>query len=87
TPNRHALAQKTVLLDNIYCNGEVSVDGHAWSDGAMASQANQRQWTSGYANHGDITGSDEVQLTAGGYLWDLASRHGLKVMTYGEGQS
>jgi YVTN family beta-propeller protein len=87
TPNRRALALRTVLLDNLYCNGEVSVDGHAWSDGAMASQANQRQWTSGYANHGDITGSDELQLTSGGYLWDLASRHGLKVMTYGEGQS
>lgn len=87
TPNRRALAQQTVLLDNLYCNGEVSVDGHAWSDGAIASQPNQRQWTSGYANHGDLTGSDEIQLTSGGYLWDLASRHGLKVKAYGEGES
>ena len=36
TPNAHALASHYVLLDNLYCNGEVSEDGHKWCDAAYA---------------------------------------------------
>ena len=28
-PNHHSLAREYILLDNLYCNGEVSVDGHS----------------------------------------------------------
>jgi hypothetical protein len=28
TPNHHKLAEEFVLLDNLYCNGQVSRDGH-----------------------------------------------------------
>ena len=31
TPNHHKLAEQFVLLDNMYCNGQVSRDGHPWS--------------------------------------------------------
>ena len=31
TPNQHALAEQFVLLDNYYCNGVNSADGHSWS--------------------------------------------------------
>ncbi|MEO2004662.1 MAG: phosphoesterase, partial [Candidatus Poribacteria bacterium] len=31
TPNHHALAEQFVLLDNYYCNGVNSADGHAWT--------------------------------------------------------
>ena len=31
TPNHHKLAEEFVLLDNLYCNGQVSRDGHPWS--------------------------------------------------------
>ena len=31
TPNLHALARQFVLLDNFYCDAEVSADGHNWS--------------------------------------------------------
>ena len=31
TPNHHKLADEFVLLDNLYCNGHVSADGHPWS--------------------------------------------------------
>src|SRR5262249_50909037 len=31
TPNAHKLAREFVLLDNLYCNGQVSRDGHPWS--------------------------------------------------------
>ena len=87
TPNRHQLARDYVLLDNIYCNSEVSVDGHSWCDAAIATDENQREWTSSYSGHGDITNGDEMESPAGGYLWDDARRHGLSVMAYGEGDS
>ncbi|MBI1334014.1 MAG: phosphoesterase [Armatimonadetes bacterium] len=85
TPNRHRLARDYVLMDNLYCDGEVSVDGHAWSDGAIANDANERDWTSSYASHGHVDGSDDVQLAASNYIWDSALRHGLTVKAYGEG--
>lgn len=31
TPNHHALAEEFVLLDNFYCNGILSADGHQWT--------------------------------------------------------
>ena len=31
TPSHHKLAEQFVLLDNMYCNGQVSRDGHPWS--------------------------------------------------------
>jgi len=36
TPNHHKLAKQFVLFDNLYCDGEVSVDGHSWSNSAWA---------------------------------------------------
>ncbi|HLK14662.1 MAG TPA: bifunctional YncE family protein/alkaline phosphatase family protein, partial [Fimbriimonadaceae bacterium] len=87
TPNRHKLAKEYTLLDNLYCNGEVSFDGHSWCDAAMATDAMQRQWTSGYSDHGDLTNSEELQSPNGGYLWDDARRHGLSVKAYGEGDN
>ncbi|MDR3692165.1 MAG: bifunctional YncE family protein/alkaline phosphatase family protein [Fimbriimonas sp.] len=85
TPNRHKLAREYTLLDNLYCNSEVSFDGHSWCDAAIATDEMQKQWTSGYSDHGDITNGDEMQAPSAGYLWDLCRRHGLTVKTYGEG--
>ena len=31
TPNQHALAKRFGVIDNFYCSGEVSGDGHVWS--------------------------------------------------------
>jgi YVTN family beta-propeller protein len=87
TPNRHALAREYTLLDNLYCNGEVSFDGHSWCDGAIATDEMQKQWTSGYSDHGDIINGDELEVPTGGYLWDLARRNGLSVKAYGEGDT
>jgi YVTN family beta-propeller protein len=87
TPNRHKLAREYTLLDNLYCNGEVSFDGHSWCDGAIATDEMQKQWTSGYSGHGDIINGEELQAPAAGFLWDLARRHGLSVKAYGEGDS
>jgi YVTN family beta-propeller protein len=42
TPNHHALALQWVLLDNLYCDGEVSVDGHSWSNSAYPPTTTKR---------------------------------------------
>ena len=36
TPNQHKLAREFVLLDNTYCSGILSADGHQWADTALA---------------------------------------------------
>ena len=53
TPNHHALARQFTLLDNLYCNGEVSADGHPWSDAAIVTDYTQRSWTLSYAGRGE----------------------------------
>lgn len=85
TPNHHQLARDYVLFDNLYCNGEVSVDGHSWTDAAIATDFNQRSWIMSYSKHGKLFGNDEMENPANGYLWDLCKRHGLSYRNYGEG--
>ncbi|MBI3850365.1 MAG: bifunctional YncE family protein/alkaline phosphatase family protein [Verrucomicrobia bacterium] len=85
TPNHHQLARDYVLLDNFYCNGEVSVDGHSWCDAAIATDYNQRSWILSYSKHGRMHGNEEMENPAAGYLWDLCRRHGVSFKNYGEG--
>jgi YVTN family beta-propeller protein len=85
SPNHHQIARDYVLLDNLYCNGEVSVDGHSWCDAAIATDFNQRSWIISYSNHGKLPGNDEMEVPTSGYLWDLCRRHGVSFKNYGEG--
>ena len=86
TPNQHALARDYVLLDNLYCNGEVSVDGHSWCDAAMATDFNQRSWILSYSSrHDKLPGNDEMETPTAGYLWDQCRRTGVSFKNYGEG--
>jgi YVTN family beta-propeller protein len=84
-PNHHQLAREYVLLDNLYCNGEVSVDGHSWCDAAIATDFNQRSWIMSYSRHGKLPGNEEMENPAAGYLWDLCRRQGVTYKNYGEG--
>jgi len=85
TPNHHLIAREYVLLDNLYCNGEVSVDGHSWCDAAIATDYNERSWILSYSHHGRLPGNREMDTPAAGYLWDLCRRHGVSFRNYGEG--
>lgn len=85
TPNQHELVRDYVLLDNIYCNGEVSADGHSWCDAAIATDFNQRSWILSYSRHGKLPGNLEMETPTSGYLWDLCERHGVSFKNYGEG--
>jgi len=85
TPNHHQLARDYVVLDNLYCNGEVSVDGHSWCDAAIATDFNQRSWILSYSKHGKLPGNEEMETPAEGYIWDLCRRNGVSFKNYGEG--
>ncbi|MFI4936479.1 MAG: alkaline phosphatase family protein [Caulobacterales bacterium] len=83
TPNHHALAEQFVALDNFYADGEVSVDGHSWSNAAYATDFNEKWWPPTY---GGWSGSlpAPAYIPAAGHLWDLARRKGLTYRSYGE---
>ena len=50
TPNHHKLAEEFVLLDNLYCNGHVSADGHPWSTMAYNTDYIARNWALTYSS-------------------------------------
>jgi len=84
TPNAHALAKRTILLDNLYCNGEVSEDGHQWCDSAYATDATERSWPSKYSGRGEPDADERLTASPAGYLWDESKRHALTYYSYGE---
>jgi YVTN family beta-propeller protein len=83
TPNHHKIAEQFVLLDNLYCDAEVSVDGHSWSTAAYATDFNEKLWP---PNYGGISSASPAPayIPSSGYLWDLAYRKGLTYRSYGE---
>ena len=84
TPNAHAIAEEFVTLDNCYADGEVSEDGHSWSDGAYATDQNEKSWPANYGGHSQGAIRSLAYMPAAGYLWDAARRAGKTYRTYGE---
>ncbi|CAN5609767.1 hypothetical protein BH11ARM2_BH11ARM2_19710 [soil metagenome] len=82
TPNGHALARNFVLLDNYYCNGVNSADGHAWTIEGNASNYFERSfggWTRSYP-----FGDDPLSTTTTGFLWDHVLAGGRTFRNHGE---
>ncbi len=87
TPNQHKLAKEFVLLDNFYCDGEVSADGHNWSMGAYATDYLEKHWPTDYGDRGgeyDAEGTREIANNKNGFIWDHCKRNGVSYRTYGE---
>ena len=86
TPNHHKLAEEFVLLDNLYCNGHVSADGHPWSTMAYNTDYIARNWALTYSGRAGIHDDDDGDLAnaPSGYLWDACARAGLSYRSYGE---
>jgi YVTN family beta-propeller protein len=86
TPNAHKLAREFVLLDNLYCNGQVSRDGHPWSTMAYHTDYIARDWHLTYSRRAGVKDDEEGNLSKGpsGYLWDACARAGLGYRSYGE---
>jgi YVTN family beta-propeller protein len=82
TPNHHQLAREFVLLDNLYASGEVSVDGHSWSNAAYVPDFMQRTWPQQYSGRGEPRLTPALSETPDGRIWDHVRRAGLTYRTY-----
>src|SRR5580692_1758662 len=98
TPNQHRLARQFGILDNFYDSGDVSGDGHIWSNSASISDYIAKTWPIGYRSRehtydsegtllSGISVEDEVPDAGeptGGYLWKNFASHGISYRHYGE---
>jgi YVTN family beta-propeller protein len=91
TPNAHDIARRWAVLDNLFVNGEVSENGHQWSDAAYATQFTSQAWLQSYsgrpepkATESELGADERLRSSPGGYLWDNCARHGRTFRTYGE---
>ena len=48
TPNQHKLALQFGVLDNFFDSGEVSGDGHVWSNAAIGTDYLEKTWQQNY---------------------------------------
>ncbi|AIE87730.1 alkaline phosphatase family protein [Fimbriimonas ginsengisoli] len=81
-PNHAELARQYVLLDNLYASGEVSVDGHHWTNGAYVPDFMQRTWPQEYSGKGSPRLTASLAETPTGRIWDHVRRAGLSYRTY-----
>jgi YVTN family beta-propeller protein len=88
TPNQHKIAREFGLLDNTYCSGVRSADGHQWTDSAIANEYIERQISSGtprsYPGAKTEDGVDALAWASSGFIWDNALAHGKSFRNYGE---
>ena len=87
TPNQHKLVREFVLLDNTYCSGILSADGHQWSTTAFGTDYLERSFAGWPRSYPDGMGPDEADALAyapSGFIWDNALRHGVTLWNSGE---
>jgi hypothetical protein len=92
TPNEHKLALQFGVLDNFYDSGEVSANGHLWSDASAASDYMEKIWPVLYRgskrpeDFGNALdqGLPTMDDPGTGFIWDNLARHKLSYRIYGE---
>ncbi|MEK7409505.1 MAG: bifunctional YncE family protein/alkaline phosphatase family protein [Acidobacteriota bacterium] len=84
TPNQHELAVQFVTLDNFYCSGIVSADGHQWMTQGITTDYVERGHAASWPRSYGYDGSDPLVLAPTGFIWEHAQKHGLSVRVYGE---
>ncbi|MGC8668231.1 MAG: alkaline phosphatase family protein [Chthonomonadales bacterium] len=86
TPNLHALARRFALADNMYGDGEVSVQGHQWTLGANCPDYVEKTWQALYSHRGRlgdaIPGPQSYPVV--GYMMDECARLGVSCRMYGD---
>jgi YVTN family beta-propeller protein len=83
TPNHHKLAREFVLLDNFYCSGVLSADGHSWTNAAYATDYLEKQFGQ-FVRSYPYEGSDPLAFPTTGFLWDNALALKRTFRNYGE---
>jgi len=98
TPNQHAMALQFGVMDNFYDSGEVSGEGHVWSNAAIGTDYLDKTWQQNYSRGQrtyDFEGMvadgypiqqkiPDVNEPASGYLWGDLARHGKTLYHFGE---
>jgi hypothetical protein len=98
TPNLHKLALQFGVLDNFFDSGEVSGDGHVWSNAAIGSDYVEKTWQQAYRGgqraydfEGVVAGGypllqkiADVNEPGSGYLWGNLAAHGKTYYHFGE---
>jgi YVTN family beta-propeller protein len=88
TPNQHQFCRQFVLLDNTYCCGNMSAEGHQWADSSLANDYIQRSyagWPRSYPGGGsDPNGRDALAYASSGFIWNDAVEHGKTFLDFGE---
>jgi YVTN family beta-propeller protein len=88
TPNQHKLVREFTLLDNTYCCGILSADGHNWTDSGIANDYVERSfagWPRSYPSGGsDLDTADALAYSPAGFIWNDALAHGRTVCDFGE---
>ena len=87
TPNQHKLIKEFVLLDNTYCAGILSADGHQWSTTAFSTDYMEKSFAGFPRSYPDGMGEDEKDALAyspAGFLWDNALAGKKTIRNYGE---
>ncbi len=83
TPNHHALAENFVLLDNTYCNGVLSADGHQWTNEGYVTDYLEKSF-GGHIRSYPYRGDDPLAFSSAGFIWDKVIEKGLTFRNYGE---
>lgn len=87
TPNQHKMVREFVLLDNTYCSGILSAEGHQWADTGMSTDYMERSFAGFPRSYPDGMEDDDVDALAyspAGFIWDNALAHGKTLRIYGE---
>jgi DNA-binding beta-propeller fold protein YncE len=98
TPNEHELALQFGVLDNFFDSGEVSGDGHVWSNAAIGTDYLEKTWEQSYRGgqrtydyEGVVANGypllqkiPDVNEPASGYLWGNLAAHGKSYYHFGE---
>ncbi len=83
TPNHHKLVDEFVLLDNFYCSGVLSADGHQWTNEAYVTDYIEKSF-GGWPRSYPYWGGDAMAYASSGFIWDNALAHKKSLRVYGE---
>jgi YVTN family beta-propeller protein len=87
TPNQHKLVRDFVLLDNTYCSGILSADGHQWTDTGITTDYMEKSFAGfprSYPDGMEDTDVDALAYSPAGFIWDNVLAHGRTLRDYGE---
>jgi YVTN family beta-propeller protein len=87
TPNQHKIVREFVLLDNTYCCGILSADGHQWSTSAFGTDYLEKSFAGWPRSYPDGMGPDDADALAyapSGFIWDNALRNKVSIWNFGE---